>query len=146
MSPGTHIEAVHTEADILSLLEEEEADYRAMHAVALAQRESLGRDDMEGVNASLARTNALMGRIQLRRARLPADLVSRGGAALAQRRDAIRSAIMQVEGVRRANEETVRGLLEETRRELRQTTKGRKVARGYRAARVEEARFYDGRR
>lgn len=131
---------------LVALLEEQQDDYRALYAAGLAHRGSLAREDLQGVSASLARTNALMGRIQLRQARLPADLVTRTEPEVAQRTRAIREAILRVEKLRRANEGTVRRLLEETRGEIRRSTQGRKVARGYRRHRVEDARFFDGRK
>ena len=100
----------------------------------------------EGAAAWTMDKKPLQGRIRLRQARLPTDLATRPEPEVGERTSAIRNAILRVEKLRLANEETVRRLLEETRGEIRRSSHGRKVARGYRAQRVEEARFYDGRR
>lgn len=130
---------------LIALLDEERQDYLAMHAAGLEQRACLDRDDMAGVSAALARANTLMGRIRLRRARLPGDLAARSEPQVVQRTSAIRDAIVQVEELRRANQRTVERLLEETRGDLHRTTRGHKAGRGYRETRVNEARFIDGR-
>ena len=131
--------------ELAALLDEERDDYCAMHAAGLEQRACLDRDDMAGVSAALARANTLMGRIRLRRARLPGDLATRSEQQLVLRTNAIRDAIVRVEELRRANQRTVERLLVETRGDLHRASRGNKVARGYRETRVDEARFFDGR-
>ena len=133
-------------AELVALLEAQREDYQAMYAAGLAQRESLARDDMSGVHAALARANALMGRIRLRQARLPANLGSNSEPDVGERTRALRDAILRVERLRQSNEDAVRLQLQETRDEIRRSGRGRKVARGYRGRQVEGARFFDRRR
>ncbi|MFC1525858.1 hypothetical protein ACFL6X_03490 [Candidatus Latescibacterota bacterium] len=132
--------------DEIAVLEQQHQDYKAMHAVSLSQRDCLKREDLEGVNASGARMHDLMNRIRLRQKELPDEVGMGHEPDVRVWTEAIRHTIRQILEVRQANEDTLRGMMVQTRREMQQFAQGRRAARGYRHQKVEEARFYDGSR
>lgn len=133
---------------LLQALDAQGQDYGLLYRASLEQRDCLRRDDLPGANAAGERVRALIDRVRLRQAHLPADLPGRerGDPAVAERVDALRRAIQSVLEVRGQSEAAARRLLEETRCQLRRVDTGRRASRGYRPQAARGARFVDGAR
>jgi hypothetical protein len=121
-------------------------DYRSMYQLGLEQRSCIAGEDLAGLDASFGRMHRVMDRIRLRQTDL--DELCSGGvpAGVAERREALRTIVVELQELRRVNERAVRQLQGRTREELKQVQQGRRAARGYRHSKVEQARFFDGTR
>lgn len=132
--------------DLLAILDAQCEDYGAMYREGVVQRDCLRNDDLDGLNAVTGRMQALMDRVRLRHADLPADLVrlEREHAEVATRTDCLRRTIQSVLALRDQSDQAARRLMEHTRTQLRQVSTARRASRGYQQQpRHLEARFVD---
>ena len=135
-------------ANALDVLEQQRQSYRALHRVSLRQRECIECEDMEGLSRAFDEIHRMMERILLQQARMPDvsgfDSVDRREVGAAQGK--LRVVIGEIERLRRDNVDSIKGLMQRVRGELRQFGRGRRAARGYGKSAVGEARFFDGTR
>jgi hypothetical protein len=130
--------------EILTLLDEQFGDYRAMYSIGLEQRDCIDRDDMLGLEKAFARMQELMDRVRLRQQRIPAPMGN--DTEVVARVETIRDLLYKIEGLRYGAQETAEKLLAKTRGEMRQMGKGRQAFRGYQSAGPGQSRLYDGTR
>ena len=130
--------------EILTLLDEQFGDYRAMYAIGLEQRDCIDRDDMIGLEKAFACMQELMDRVRLRQQRIPAPMGN--DTEVVARVETIRDLLYKIEGLRYGAQETAEKLLAKTRGEMRQMGKGRQAFRGYQSAGPGQSRLYDGTR
>ena len=139
----------HQPGDVKQLLDQQLDDYKAMYSASVSQRACIGREDVDGLQASFQRMRVIMDRIRLRQAALPgpAPAASAASEEVVERTEAIHQLIGDLQAIRKDNEASVRRLMERARDELAQFQRGRRATRGYATQKsVEEARFYDLRR
>ena len=131
---------------LLEILDEQCEDYQSMYREGVAQRDCLRDDDLRGLNASTGRMRALMDSVRARHTRLPVELIrlEREQPEVAERTECLRHTIQSVLDLRDQSERAARGLLGETRRQVRQVRTGRRASRGYgRPPAAQESRFVD---
>ena len=124
---------------LLEILDEQCEDYQSMYREGVAQRDCLRDDDLRGLKA-------LMDSVRARHTRLPVELIrlEREQPEVAERTECLRHTIQSVLDLRDQSERAARGLLGETRRQLRQVRTGRRASRGYgRPPAAQESRFVD---
>ena len=128
----------------LGILDQQYADYQAMLALGLEQRTCIQRGDLDGLEPSFVRIHSLMKRIRLRQLGFPG--IDPEHPEIASRCDKLRGIILEIQGLRKENQDSIQRLMVKTREELRRLGNGRRVARGYQNARVAQARLFDGTR
>lgn len=134
--------------DLLEALDAQCGDYRAMYETGLRQRDCLRLGDLTGLSRASEGMKALMDRLRVRQARLPADLlqVEQADAEVARRTGHIRQLLHAILALGSQSEGEARRLLEETRRDLRRFDAGRRASRGYQPHCAAGPRFVDHRR
>lgn len=128
----------------LGILDQQYVDYQTMLALGLEQRTCIQSGDLAGLEPSFVRINGLMKRIHLRQLELPD--IDPGHPEIANRYGKLRDIILEIQDLRRENQNSIQRLMVKTREELRRLGNSRRVARGYQNARVARARLFDGTR
>ena len=129
-------------ARTLEIIERQYADYQSMLALGMEQRRCIAREDLAGVEASLASSHRLIE--QLRRYPLKIDAVEREVPQIAARGAALSTLVLEVEALRRQNQVALQQLLERIRKEIRQLDRGKLAAAGYKTVAPNQARLFDG--
>lgn len=128
----------------LKILDQQYADYQAMLALGLEQRICIQSEDLAGLEPSFVRMHGLMKRIHLRQLGLQG--FDPGHPEMASRCEKLKDIILEIQDLRKDNQDSLQRLMEKTREELRRLGKGRRAARGYQSSRVAPARLFDGTR
>lgn len=132
--------------ELLATLDAQCEDYSAIYREGVVQRDCLRDDDLRALNEVTGRMQALMNRVRVRHADLPADLarLERQNPEVAERTKTLRLTIQSILHLRDQSDGAARKLLEDTRMQLRQVRTGRRASRGYRQhPKHLEARFVD---
>lgn len=128
----------------LEIMDQQYADYQAMLALGLEQRTCIQKGDLAGLEPSFVRMHGLMKRIRLRQLGLQG--FDPGHPEMASRCDKLRDIVLEIQDLRKDNQNSIQRLMEKTRQELRKLDNGRRATRGYQSARVVQARLFDGTR
>ena len=143
-----------TESDhskLSSILDAQYDDYKVMMDIGRHQRNFISRSDLPALDDSFTQMQTCMDRIRMRDSSLPHDWQKMADPAIVQRRADLRQIIGELDRIRQLNEQSVRNLLEETKRDLKRSQSGHRAVRNYLshnsgAVQVHDARFYDGRK
>ncbi len=131
----------------LELLDQQCEEYRAMQEVGLAQKDCIARQDIDGLNAAFGRMQGHIDHIQLVQKEMPAfDSAHQVPTQVQEKKQQLRSLILQLQELNRINERGVRRLMKETQEELHKFGRGRRAARGYQQIQNQNARFFDGKK
>tara|TARA_B100000686_G_C16590515_1_gene863075 strand:+ start:168 stop:602 length:435 start_codon:yes stop_codon:yes gene_type:complete len=138
-------------SELASILDAQYDDYQAMMDIGHRQRNCLSRNDLPELDDSFTQMQACMDRIHMRDSSLPHNWQQVADPAIVERRADLRQIIGELDRIRQLNEESVRNLLEDTKRDLKRSQSGHRAVRNYLshnsgAVQVHDARFYDGRK
>ncbi len=131
-------------AETLQLLDEQCRAYGDMFEVGKKQRACIEQQDYEALELAFSEMHRLMDEVRLRQQKLP-DL-NASEQAVEMRIERMRDWLERLQDQRAATQSIAEEMLRLNREEFRQIGRGRRAARGYKAAHATDARLYDGTR
>lgn len=133
-----------TSAEALQLLDQQCRAYGDMFEVGKKQRTSIEEQDYEALEQAFSEMHRLMDEVRLRQQQLPE--LDASEQAVQMRIERMREWLQQLQEQRAATQALAEEMLRLNREEFRQIGRGRRAARGYKAAHATDARLYDGTR
>jgi predicted nucleic acid-binding Zn-ribbon protein len=115
-----------------------------MFEVGKKQRTCIEQQDYEALEQAFSEMHRLMDEVRLRQQKLP-DL-NASQQAVEMRIERMRDWLERLQDQRAATQSIAEEMLRLNREEFRQIGRGRRAARGYKAAHATDARLYDGTR